>query len=432
MHAEEEHTVINLDTGNINKFLPDDEIADMLPKALSGLGSLNCRKGPGADMLGWIDLPRTPQRELIEINDAAKRIQDENDCLVVVGIGGSNLGARAAIEALGDEAPFPVLFAGNNLSPAYHAHLLATLENKRFALCVISKSGTTTEPAIAFRLLRKRLIEQFGGDAMARRIIAITDPAGGALHAMAEQYGFTAFSIPPDVGGRYSVLSPVGLLPIATAGINIMELVGGAASALNLYTREEPGNKALQYAARRILLHQKGIQIEVLSTFHPELALLCEWWKQLTGESEGKDGKGLFPASSIMTADLHSIGQYLQEGNSNLLETFLTALHPRTDLIIPADEEDLDKLNYLAGKSLGEINQKAFQGTLQAHAAGGRPVMAIETPSITAGSIGHLFVFFEIAVAVSGRLLEVNPFDQPGVEEYKTRMFKLLGKPGVS
>ncbi|HUV36433.1 MAG TPA: glucose-6-phosphate isomerase [Patescibacteria group bacterium] len=424
--------MINLDTGNINNFLREEELAGIMSKALSGLGSLNRREGAGSDMLGWIDLPRTPQRELEAINDAAKRIQDENDCLVVVGIGGSYLGARAAIEALRRDAPFPVLFAGNNISPEYHDHLLAALENKRFALCVISKSGTTTEPAIAFRILRKRLIEQFGREALAKRVFAVTDPAGGALRAMAETMRFTSFAIPPDVGGRYSVLSPVGLLPIAVSGINIMEMMTGASSALNLYTREKSGNTALRYAARRILLHEKGIQIEVLSTFHPELAFLCEWWKQLTGESEGKAGKGLFPASTVMTTDLHSIGQYLQEGNSRLLETFLTALQPRSDLVVSPDEEDLDGLNFLAGKNLGEINQKAFQGTFEAHAAGGRPVMAIEMPSVTAGSIGHLFIFFEVAVAVSGRLLGINPFDQPGVEEYKTRMFRLLGKPGVS
>jgi glucose-6-phosphate isomerase len=424
--------VINLDTGNINKFIHDDEISEAIPRALSGLESLNRRDGVGADMLGWIDLPGTPRRELIEINDAAKRIQDENDCLVVVGIGGSYLGARAAIEALQDEAPFPVLFAGNSISPEYHDRLLAELQDKRFAICVISKSGSTTEPAIAFRLLRDRFISQFGREAMARRIVAITDPTGGALRAMAETMRLASFVIPRDVGGRYSVLSPVGLLPIAASGINIMEMMSGASSALSLYTRGEPGNTALQYAMRRILLHEKGTQIEVLSTFHPELALLCEWWKQLAGESEGKDGKGLFPASTVMTTDLHSIGQYLQEGNGRLLETFLTALHPRTDLTVPPDGDDLDNLNYLAGKSMGEINQKAFQGTFEAHAAGGRPVMAIEMPSVTAGSIGHLFVFFEIAVAVSGRLLGINPFDQPGVEEYKRRMFKLLGKPGVS
>jgi glucose-6-phosphate isomerase len=424
--------VLNLDTGNIGDFVQKNELDGTVLKAVEGLESLNGRTGPGAGMLGWMDLPRTPQRELNAIADTAKRIQDENDCLVVIGIGGSYLGAHAAIEALQWEAPFPVLFAGNNISPEYHDRLLASLENKRFAICVISKSGTTTEPAIAFRLLRKRFIEQFGSEQLARCVIAITDPAGGALRAMAESMRLTSFAIPPDVGGRYSVLSPVGLLPIATAGINIMELMSGAAAAMNLYTREDPSNTALQYAARRILLHEKGVQIEVLSTFQSELALLCEWWKQLAGESEGKEGKGLFPASTVMTTDLHSLGQYLQEGNSYLLETFLAALNSRCDLTVPPDEENLDSLNYLAGINLGEINQKVFQGTYEAHEAGGRPVMAIEIPAVTAESIAHLFVFFEIAVAVSGRLLGINPFDQPGVEEYKTRTFKLLGKPGVS
>lgn len=424
--------MINLDTGNIADFVKEQEIAEFTPQALAALGSLKRREGAGAGMLGWLDLPLASRGLLDSIGDAAKRIQDENDCLVVIGIGGSNLGARAAIEALRDEARFPVLFAGNNLSPEYHNRLIATLANKRFALCVISKSGTTTEPAIAFRLLRRLLVESFGMEALPKKIIVITDPKRGALRAMAEKMELVSFTIPPDVGGRYSVLSPVGLLPAAAAGVNIMSLMSGAASALQLYTREDPVNKALQYAMRRILLHESGVQIEVLSTFHPELALLSEWWKQLTGESEGKEGKGLFPASTLMTTDLHSIGQYLQEGNGKLLETFLTALHPRKDLAVPSDEVDLDELNYLAGKNLSEINQKAFRGTFEAHAAGGRPVMSIEIPAVTAETVGHLFVFFEIAVAVSGRLLDVNPFDQPGVDEYKRRMLRLLGKPGVS
>ena len=381
--------MINLDTGNIGDFLPDDELSGKLKEAVEALGSLNGRSGPGSDKLGWMDLPLMPRREIDELVDTAKRIRDENDCLVVVGIGGSNLGAHAVIEALRDDACFPVLFAGNNLSPEYHDRLIAGLENRRFAICVISKSGTTTEPAIAFRLLKDLLVRNLGTEALARHIIAVTDPSAGALRIMAEKNGFTAFAIPPDVGGRFSVLSPAGLLPIAASGIDIRELIGGAASAMTFYTREEHSNTALRYAARRILLHEKGTQIEVLSTFHPELAVLCEWWKQLTGESEGKEKKGLFPASAVMTTDLHSIGQYLQEGNASLLETFLTALHPRRDLAVPHDEENLDNLNYLAGAHLGAINQKAFQGTFEAHAAGGRPVMAIEIPVVTPESIGH-------------------------------------------
>ena len=401
-------------------------------RAREALASLLDRRVPGSEMLGWLDLPHAPAREIGRIEDAAKRIQDENDLLVVVGIGGSWLGAKAAIDALAPAGGFPVRFAGTSLSPGALARLLDEIAGTRFAICVVSKSGTTTEPAIAFRLLRRALLDSVGEKGMARRIVAVTDPARGALRRMAAERDWTTFDIPPDVGGRFSVLSPVGLLPIAAAGIPIAPFMAGAAGALDRFTRLDGENDALRYAAIRDLLHREGTAIEVLSTFHPELATVGEWWKQLTGESEGKDGKGLFPASAVLTTDLHSLGQLLQEGTRSILETFLTARRPSRDLAIPADPDDLDNLNYLAGRNLGEVNRIAWEGTRDAHAAGGLPVLTIEMDAVTPGSIGELFVFFEIAIAVSGLCLGVNPFDQPGVEEYKARIFRLLGKPGYA
>ena len=423
--------MITLDAENLFSYIDKDDFDKNLPLGIDALDLLLKRKGAGSEMLGWLDLPDAPESEISNIVDTGKRIQDENDCLVVVGIGGSYLGARAAIEALPAEASFPIYFAGNNLSPEYHERLLSELEGKRFSICVISKSGTTTEPAIAFRLLKRKLIEKFGTDGIKNRIIAVTDPHSGALRQMAIERGWKTFTIPGNVGGRFSILSPVGLLPCAAAGIPIAGILSGAASGMEMYTRKDETNIAVRYALMRWLLHEKGTSIEVLSTFHPELALFCEWWKQLAGESEGKDGKGLFPASTVMTTDLHSLGQLLQEGARDILETFLIAAHPLRDLTVPAEESDLDNLNYLAGRSLGKINQKAFEGTRAAHISGGLPVITLQIPSITPDAVGNLFVFFELVVAVTGRLIGVNPFNQPGVEEYKARMFKLLGKPGT-
>ena len=423
--------MIKLDFSLTRAHVSEDELTAATPGALDAVRSLARREGPGADMLGWLDLPLAPRSETDRIADRAKRIQDENDCLVVVGIGGSYLGARAAIEALPRETPFPVLFAGVNLSPEYHERLFARLGGKRFALCVISKSGTTLEPAIAFRILRKKLLDRFGEEGARARIVVVTDGESGSLRRMAAKESYADFAIPAGVGGRFSVLSPVGLFPCAVAGIPVREMLDGAAAALGRFTRDDARNDAVRYAALRHILLGEGIAIEVLSTFHPELASLCEWWKQLAGESEGKNGRGLFPASAVMSTDLHSLGQYLQEGPRSILETFLSAAQPRADLTIPADSENEDGLNYLADRALSDVNRTAFEGTREAHAAGGIPVLAIETESITPGSMGELFVFFETAISISARLLGVNPFDQPGVEEYKRRMFKLLGKPGT-
>jgi glucose-6-phosphate isomerase len=423
--------MLKLDFSLTRAHVAEHALSAALPGALDELRSLVRREGPGADMLGWLDLPLAPRGEIERLADGAKRIQDENDCLVVVGIGGSYLGARAAIEALPREAPFPVLFAGINLSPEYHERIFARLEGKRFALCVISKSGTTLEPAIAFRILRNKLLDRFGPEGARKRIIAVTDRESGALRRMAAKESYAGFVIPAGVGGRFSVLSPVGLFPCAVAGIPVREILDGAAAALGRFARNDAANDAVRYAALRRLLLDRGIAIEVLSTFHPELASLCEWWKQLAGESEGKNGRGLFPASAVMSTDLHSLGQYLQEGPRSILETFLSAAEPRTDVKIPLDADDEDGLNYLAERSLSEVNRTALEGTREAHAAGGIPVLTIETESITPGSTGELFAFFEIATSISARLLGVNPFDQPGVEEYKRRMFRLLGKPGA-
>jgi glucose-6-phosphate isomerase len=421
--------MLTIDTTLTRRHAGEEELKTLTPRALLELSSLLKREGAGADMLGWLDLPRLPGAAIEKIVDRAKRIQDENDCLVVIGIGGSYLGARAAIEALPIEASFPVLFAGINLSPTYHESLLKELENKRFALCVVSKSGTTMEPAIAFRLLRQKLAERFGKEDIRRRIVVVTDADSGILRTMAAREGYEAFSVPRSVGGRFSVLSAVGLLPCAVAGVPIRDLLEGARAALGRFTRNDPSNEAVRYAAVRTALYRGGTAVEILSTFHPELASFSAWWEQLVGESEGKKGGGLFPASAVMSRDLHSLGQYLQEGSRNILETFVSAVEPRVDLAVPADDGNLDGLEFLSGRRLGEVNRKAFEGTRDAHAAGGIPVITIETQSITPDAIGELFMFFEMAIAISGRLEGINPFDQPGVEEYKKRMFKLLGRP---
>jgi len=421
--------MLTIDLSRVSPLLSGGEIDAGAPRAVEALRTLVRREGSGAGMLGWLDLPRADEREIGRIADWGKRVQDENDCLVVIGIGGSYLGARAAIEALPGEARFPVLFAGINLSPEYHARLFDTLSGKRFAVCVISKSGATLEPAVAFRLVRKLLAASAGGLEASKRITAVTDRDAGVLRATAAREGWRTFDIPGNVGGRFSVLSPVGLLPCAAAGIPVAEMIGGARAELGRSTRMDASNGAARYALVRHLLHGRGVAIEVLSTFHPELASLAEWWKQLAGESEGKGGRGLFPASAVMTTDLHSLGQYLQEGSRLILETFLSAARPRADIALENAEDDSDGLNYLAGKSLAVVNRCAFEGTRDAHAAGGLPVVTIEAPSVAPDSIGALFVFFEIAVAVSARLLGVNPFDQPGVEEYKSRVCRLLGKP---
>ena len=356
---------------------------------------------------------------------------------MVVGIGGSYLGARAVLEALGGpaaDAP-EILFAGTSLCSAGLSRVLDRTAAREPALVVISKSGTTLEPAVAFRLLRAQLVARYGAAAAARRITAVTDARRGALRTMADEEGYASFVIPDDVGGRFSVLTPVGLVPLAVAGVDIRGLVAGARAMREACRAPDLGaNPAHLYAAIRHGLYDRGYTTEVLSSFHGDLQLLAEWWKQLFAESEGKAGKGIFPAAAVFTTDLHSLGQYLQDGRRNLQETFLTVRRARADLVVPAPGEnarDLDGLDYLAGMGLDEINRRAWEGTRTAHIAGGVPCTTFELDEVTPFAVGGLLYLFEKAVAVSGRLLGVNPFDQPGVEAYKREMFRLLGRPGA-
>ena len=400
---------------------------------------LTDRNGEGSDYLGWLDLPvETQTEEISRIRSAAKRIRETSDVFVVVGIGGSYLGPRAAIELLqgcnrnmgkgkGDPAIF---FAGNTLSTRAFTELTKLLEGKDFSLCLISKSGTTTEPAIATRALCWLLERKYGTEEAKKRVYAITDPVQGALRTMAEEAGWESFRIPQNVGGRYSVLTAVGLLPMAVAGIDPMEVLAGAAQAQKDYDLRSFENPLWLYTATRNLLHRNGKDIELLATFEPGAKMLGAWWQQLFGESEGKDGKGLFPATAEYTADLHSLGQLVQQGKRNLFETMLRFDGPEPDHIIGPDYRDLDGLNYLQGKSLSFVDEQAYRGTLEAHVDGGVPVVTLEAGKLDARKLGEVFYFFELSCAVSAYILGVNPFNQPGVEAYKRNMFTLLGKPG--
>lgn len=394
--------------------------------------SLLRREGAGAEMLGWMDLPSRKSEELDRLRACAARLREELEILVVVGIGGSYLGARALLEALPAVEGVPrILFAGHHLEASGYEQLLRTLRGRRWGINVISKSGTTTEPAIAFRILRAALEAECGADAARRRIVATTDGESGALRSLAERESYESFVVPDDVGGRFSVLTPVGLLPLAVAGVDVDALLAGAAAELGRCRDAAPlENPAILYAAHRDERYRSGYQIELLASFHPSLSMLAEWWKQLYGESEGKQGRGLFPASVVYTTDLHSMGQYVQEGRRTLIETFLVVEDATSPLSVPVVEDDLDGLNYLGGRSVAEINRLAFDAVAQAHAEGGVQVMSIHLPRLDARCLGGLVYFFEFAVAMAGRLAGVNPFDQPGVEAYKRRLFQLLGKPG--
>ncbi|MDF1660537.1 MAG: glucose-6-phosphate isomerase [Planctomycetota bacterium] len=388
--------------------------------------------GRGADFLGWLDPDKlAPKETLKALGDTAKKLRDTVDILVVVGIGGSYLGAKAGIEALATpENKARVLFAGQNISASYHSELLASLKNKRFALNVISKSGTTTEPAIAYRLLRALLIEQVGEEKAKELTVVTTDPENGALRSRAKQEGLTSFTIPGNVGGRFSVLTPVGLLPMAFAGIDIEAVVKGATDQAEALRNPDNQATCLAYAACRNALYSQGWGVETLAFFEPRLASLAEWWKQLFGESEGKDKCGLLPTSLLMTTDLHSLGQYVQDGKRQLFETFLWVDDMGVELQVPQSSDDRDGLSYLAGRSLAEINKQAWRGTQLAHREGGVPIMTLRIEKFNAHALGELFYFFESTCAISGTLLGVNPFDQPAVEGYKRNMFALLGKPG--
>jgi glucose-6-phosphate isomerase len=396
--------------------------------------------GRGNDFLGWVRLPASiPGDLLTRINEDAARIRESSELYVVIGIGGSYLGARAVIEALspgfscyskGNGSP-DVLFAGNNLCEDYHYNLLRLLDERSYSVAVISKSGTTTEPALAFRLIREHLEKKYGRKEAASRIMAVTDASRGALKSMADKEGYGTYVIPDDVGGRYSVLTPVGLLPVAVAGFDINEIVSGAREMQeHLFHAAPEENPAVTYAAIRHALYNEGKKTEIMVNYRPGLVFLSEWWKQLYGESEGKEGKGIFPASVTFTADLHSMGQYIQEGERTIFETVLSVVNPTHEVRVPPDGKDSDGLNYLAGKRLSEVNRKAEQGTLLAHVEGGVPNIRITVPEISGETLGQLIYFFEFACALSGYALGVNPFDQPGVEAYKSKMFTLLGKPG--
>ncbi len=433
---------VRFDYSKALTFVGQHEIDYLAPAVKLAHEQLHNGSGAGSDYLGWINLPTDyDKEEFSRIQKAAAQIRSDSDALVVIGIGGSYLGARAAIEMLThsfyntlskEQRKSPqIFFAGNNISSTYVTHLLQALEGKDWSINVISKSGTTTEPAIAFRIFREELEKKYGKEAARKRIYATTDKARGALKQLATAEGYESFVIPDDVGGRYSVLTAVGLLPIATAGIDIEAMMQGARDAQNEYNNPDLGtNQAYQYAAVRNALYRKGKSVEILVNYEPGLHFVSEWWKQLYGESEGKDYKGIYPASVDFSTDLHSMGQFIQEGSRILFETVLQVGEVPEQISIQRDPDDLDGLNFLAGQTLDFVNKKAFEGTLLAHTDGNVPNLIVNLPDMTPYTFGYMVYFFEIACGVSGYLLGVNPFDQPGVEAYKKNMFALLGKPG--
>ena len=433
---------IQFDYSKVSSFIKDHELAYMQTQVTAADKALREKTGPGNDFVGWIDLPTNYDKdEFARVKAAAKKIQSDSDVLVVIGIGGSYLGARAAIEFLQhsfyNELPKEarktpqVLFAGNSISSTYLADLIELIGDRDFSVNVISKSGTTTEPAIAFRVFKELLIKKYGQEEANKRIYATTDREKGAVKVEADAAGWETFVIPDDVGGRFTVLTPVGLLPIAVSGADIDALMAGAADAQAAYAEADlTTNGAYQYAALRNILHRKGKAIEILVNYEPGMQYFSEWWKQLFGESEGKDQKGIYPSSANFSTDLHSIGQTIQDGQRNVFETVLKVEKPRKSIAIPVQDTDLDGLGYLEGKDIDFVNTKAFEGTLLAHTDGDVPNFLVKLPEMDAFTLGHLVYFFEIAVGVSGYLNGVNPFDQPGVEEYKANMFALLGKPG--
>ncbi|MFL8938885.1 glucose-6-phosphate isomerase [Rossellomorea oryzaecorticis] len=435
-------THIRFDYSKALSFFGEHELTYLSDAVKVAHHSLHEQTGAGSDFLGWVDLPVDyDKEEFSRIQKSAEKIKNDSDILLVIGIGGSYLGARAAIEMLNhsfynalpkEKRSTPqVLFLGQNISSTYMKDLMDLLEGKDFSINVISKSGTTTEPAIAFRIFRKMLEEKYGVEEAQKRIYATTDKAKGALKTLANDEGYETFVVPDDVGGRYSVLTAVGLLPIAVSGVEIEQMMKGAAEAREDFSKSElTENPAYQYAAVRNVLYNKGKTIEMLINYEPGLQYFSEWWKQLFGESEGKDQKGIFPSSANFSTDLHSLGQYVQEGRRDLFETVIKVQEPRHELKIEKADSDLDGLNYLAGETVDFVNNKAFEGTLLAHTDGGVPNLIVEIPAMDAYTFGYLVYFFEKACAMSGYLLGVNPFDQPGVEAYKVNMFALLGKPG--
>ncbi|MCC8017929.1 MAG: glucose-6-phosphate isomerase [Lachnospiraceae bacterium] len=433
---------ITFDYSKAASFIREEEVANMSGLAENARQLLLSRSGAGNDFLGWIDLPTDyDKEEFARIKKAAAKIQGDSEVLVVIGIGGSYLGARAAIEFLRhgfynnisrEQRKTPeIYYAGSNISGSYLKGILDVIGDRDFSVNVISKSGTTTEPAIAFRIFKEVLEKKYGKEAAAGRIYATTDKARGALKVLATEEGYETFVVPDDIGGRFSVLTAVGLLPIAVSGADIDRLMEGAAAGRALAI-EKPfaENDAMQYAAIRNILHRKGKSVEVLANYEPSIHYVSEWWKQLYGESEGKDQKGIFPASVDLTTDLHSMGQFIQDGSRIMYETVLSVESPAEAPVIREEASDLDGLNYLAGKDMNFVNDCAMNGTIMAHTDGSVPNLLVKIPAQDEYSLGELFYFFEFAVGVSGYLLGVNPFNQPGVESYKKNMFALLGKPG--
>ena len=423
----------------VRDFVSKEEVENLACQAKSALNTVKAKNGAGSDFLGWYDLPLNyDKEEFARIKKAAKKIQSNSDILIVIGIGGSYLGARAAIEFvkspiynnLKKDTP-DIYFAGNNISTTALTELLAICEGKDISVNVISKSGTTTEPAIAFRVFKSLLIQKYGEAGVKDHIFVTTDKCRGTLKQFSDAAGYETFVVPDDVGGRYSVLTAVGLLPIAVAGIDIDTMMQGAADAKIKFENENiDENEVLKYAILRNALSRKGKSTEILVGYEPYMLMLNEWWKQLYGESEGKDQKGIFPASVIFSTDLHSLGQYIQDGQRNLFETVINIKNPGDKFIIPNDESNVDGLNFISGKELDYVNKTAMLATLMAHNDGGVPNILIELEDRSAYSFGYLVYFFELACAVSGYMLGVNPFNQPGVEAYKKNMFALLGKPG--
>lgn len=433
---------INLNIEKVFGFVPKEQIFAQEAKANESIATLHNGNGAGNDFLGWLHLPSSiTDEQLTDIENTANALRSKCEIVVAIGIGGSYLGMRAVVEAMNNSFDAlhttnrknPVLlYAGHNIGEDYLYELSEVLKGRQFGIINISKSGTTTEPALAFRILKKQLEDAVGKEEAKHRIVAITDAKKGALRKLADQEGYKTFIIPDNVGGRFSVLTPVGLLPIAVAGVNIRDLVAGAVSMEKATDQAVPfaENISAIYAAVRNELYKDGKKIEILCNFHPKLHYIAEWWKQLYGESEGKDNKGIFPAAVDLTTDLHSMGQWIQDGERTIFETVISVEEPAHKVIVPTDEENLDGLNFLAGKRVDEVNKMAELGTQLAHVDGGVPNVKITIPAVTPYYIGQLFYFFEKACGISGYMLDVNPFNQPGVEAYKKNMFALLNKPG--
>ena len=430
---------IKLDDKYLKGFVREHELSEIAPMVKAAHDTLSAKNGPGSDFLGWADLPVDYDKaEFERIKAAAAKIKSDSKVLIVIGIGGSYLGARAAIEALKStlynslkkDTP-EIYFIGNSISPTYLNEVISLVEGRDFSVNIISKSGTTTEPALAFRVFRDLLVERYGEDGAKGRIYATTDKARGTLKELSDKKGYETFVIPDDVGGRFSVLTAVGLLPIACAGCDIDALMKGAAAAREEYSEcDLDKNACYKYSALRNILYNKGKSVEMLISYENSFAMMAEWFKQLYGESEGKDGKGLYPSSAVFSTDLHSLGQFVQDGSRVMFETVIQFAEPQKEFFLKDEATNVDGLNFLSNQNMSVVNRKAFEGTVIAHTEGGVPNIVLELPRLDEFELGYIIYFFEKACAISGYMLGVNPFDQPGVESYKKNMFALLGKPG--